>query len=255
MRPRRIGSTRGAWRMRWARERGGIYYPPLAIRELRELCRERHALAPNAADQAHPSVLLQQGIADDRSLATLALTPRAAASVAALRQVLAAVRHEVAQTDAEVQQISAPDPIAQDLQRLRGIGPVLAPTIRAEIGHIRRFPSGPTLASYAGLVPRVDGECGARPLWAHHAARVPWLRWALIEAAMHKPRRSDRVGRWWRAWRWRASFAPKSTGAGSRWGDILSRAGGSSTSMTMVVAARMTAALVQSDGELTDELG
>ena len=44
------------------------------------------------------------------------------------------------------------DPIAITLQQLRGIGPVLALTIRAEVGDIRRFPTGAQLASYAGLL-------------------------------------------------------------------------------------------------------
>ena len=237
----------------------GIYYPPLAIRELRELCRERHALvqARTRLINRIRAVLLRQGIADarrlaksadDRWLATLALTPRAAASVAALRQVLAVVRHAVAQTDAEVQHLSATDPIARGLQTLRGIGPVVALTIRAEVGDMRRFPSGAALASYAGLVPRVDCSAGRVRYGRITRRGSPWLRWALIEAAMHGTRRTDRVGRWGRGLAMRKGVlkarvalpgcgAPRSTSAGSRWGDVLSRAGGSSTNMTIVVAA------------------
>ena len=188
----------------------GIYYPPLAIRELRELCRERHALVQARTRLVNRirAVLLRQGVADarrlaktadDRWLMTLALTPRAAASVAALRQVLAVVRREITQADAEVQQLSATDPIAQELQRLRGIGPVLALTIRAEVGHMRRFPSGAALASYAGLVPRVESSAGRTRYGRITRRGSPWLRWALIEAAMHSTRRPDRVGRWGRA--------------------------------------------------------
>ena len=62
----------------------GIYYPPLAIRELRELCRERHALVQTRTRLINRirAVLLRQGMrdarrlaksADDRWLATLAL--------------------------------------------------------------------------------------------------------------------------------------------------------------------------------------
>jgi transposase len=188
----------------------GIYYPPLAVRELRELCRERHALvqARTRVVNRIRAVLLRQGIADarrlakyadDRWLAALVLTPRAAASVAALRQVLAVVRREISQADAEVQRASAADPIAQGLQSLRGIGPVLALTIRAEVGEMRRFPSGAELASYAGLVPRVESSAGRTRYGRITRRGSPWLRWALIEAAMHSPRRSDRVGRWGRA--------------------------------------------------------
>lgn len=188
----------------------GLYYPPLAIREVRELCRTRHALVRvrTALINRLRAVLLRHGLADARRLARatddgwlgrLALPPQAAASVATLRTVLAIVRTEIGRADAAVRQASDADPVAITLQQLRGIGPVLALTVRAEIGDISRFPTGAHLASYAGLVPRVDMSAGR-----YHAGRItkrgsPWLRWALVEAAVHGPTRSDRIGRWGRA--------------------------------------------------------
>lgn len=188
----------------------GIYHPPRAIRELRELCRTRHALirVRTAVVNRLRAVLLRHGLVDARRLARatddgwlgqLALPPRAAASVAALRTVLAVVRTEVARADTAVQQASAGDPVAIALQQLRGIGPTLALTIRAEIGDIGRFPTGGHLASYAGLVPRVAMSAGRSRSGRITKRGSPWLRWALIEAAMHGPTRSDRIGRWGRA--------------------------------------------------------
>jgi transposase len=187
----------------------GIYYPPGAIRELRELCRARHALVQvrTALINRLRAVLLRQGIADARRLARtaddswlaqLALPPHAAASVARLRQVLAVVRREAAQAEAEVRRATDADPIAITLQQLRGIGPVLALMIRAEIGDIRRFPTAGHLASYAGLVPRVEASAGRIRYGRITRRGSPWLRWALIEAAIHGPTRSDRIGRWGR---------------------------------------------------------
>ena len=108
------------------------------------------------------------------------------------------VRRAATRVEAEVRQVAAQDVVAQRLQTLRGIGPLLAVMIRAEIGDIHRFPTGAHLASYAGLVPRVDASAGR-----HRTGRItkrgsPWLRWALIEAAIHGTRRTDRVGRWGR---------------------------------------------------------
>ena len=185
----------------------GVYYPPLAIRELREVCRSRHALVQvrTALINRLRAVLLRQGIADARRLAKTtddgwlserALPPRAAASIATLRQVLAVVRTEAARAETEVRRLTDADPIAITLQQLRGIGPVLALTIRAEIGEIRRFATGAHLASYAGLVPRVDMSAGRYRYGRITKRGSPWLRWALIEAAMHGTTRSDRVGRW-----------------------------------------------------------
>ena len=57
--------------------------------------------------------------------------------------------------------------------------------IRAEIGDIRRFPTPGHLASYAGLVPRVDASAGRVRYGRITRRGSPWLRWALVEAAMH----------------------------------------------------------------------
>lgn len=186
-----------------------IYYPPLASRELRELCRSRHALVQvrTALINRLRAVLLRQGItdarrlartADDGWLAGLGLPPRAAASVGALRQVLAIVRTEAARIETDVRRATDADPIAITLQQLRGIGPILALTIRAEIGEMHRFPTGAHVASYAGLVPRVDMSAGHYRYGRITKRGSPWLRWALIEAAMHGTKRTDRIGRWGR---------------------------------------------------------
>ena len=187
----------------------GIYYPPVGVRELRELCRARHALVQirTALINRLRAVLLRQGVTDarrlartvdDRWLTHIDLPPRAAASVERLRQVLQSVRHHAAQAETEVRAATDADPVAITLQQLRGIGPVLALTIRAEIGDIRRFPTPGHLASYAGLVPRVEASAGRVRYGRITRRGSPWLRWALIEAAMHGLKRTDRIGRWGR---------------------------------------------------------
>ncbi len=187
----------------------GIYYPPGAIRELRELCRYRHAIVQvrTAVINRLRAVLLRQGVADGRRLArtrsdawleTVALPPRAAASVAGLRRLLATIRAEALHADRDVLAAAAADPIAQRLQAIPGLGPVLALMVRAEIGARERFPTPGHLASYAGLVPSVDSS--ARRIRYGRITRrgSPWLRWALVEAAIHGTRRHDRIGRWGR---------------------------------------------------------
>jgi len=188
----------------------GIYYPPVAIRELRELCRYRHALVQvrTAIINRLRAVLLRQGIADGRRLArtrsdawleTLALPPRAAASIAGLRRLLQTVRAEAQHAQGAVEAAAASDPIAERLQTIPGFGPVLSLMVRAEIGDIARVPTPGHLASYAGLVPRVDNS--ARRIRYGRITRCgsPWLRWALVEAALQGTRRTDRIGRWGRS--------------------------------------------------------
>lgn len=136
----------------------GIYVPPVAIRELRELCRFRLAVVQvrTALIQRLRAVLLRQGLVDRRRLArtptdawldSLTLPAHAAASVAGLRRILATVRAEATRVDAEVQAAAATDPIASALQQIPGIGPILSLMIRAEVADIRRFPTAGHVAS------------------------------------------------------------------------------------------------------------
>jgi len=186
-----------------------IYVPPPAIRELREVCRGRHQVVRLRARVAQMirALLLRSGVADVPVrrvfsaaglgwLRTVALPPDAGASLERLRHVLEAVQDEAEVAEARVVSRAQADGIATALDTLVGIGPVLGLTIRAEIGDIGRFDRGALLASYAGLVPRVDASASRYRTGRITREGSPWLRWALIEAAMHAIRRPDPVGRW-----------------------------------------------------------
>jgi transposase len=186
-----------------------VYYPPPEVRDLRELCRYRISVVRTRSGlkQRIHALLLRQGLVEPetslwtgrgaRWLAELELPGRAGESLAGLRQLLQQVRGHVVCVEREVAAEADRDPVVAALQTLPGIGPVLGLTIRAEIGEISRFPDPPHLASYAGLVPRVSQSGGRRP-WTGPITKhgSPWLRWALIEAAIHGTKRSDRIGRW-----------------------------------------------------------
>jgi transposase len=185
----------------------GIYYPPPAIRDLRELGRYRCHLARLQASlkQRIHALLLRQGVTAPRALFTqrglawldtLTLTGWAGSELQGLRQVWADVRRQLGPVLTAIRTVAATDPIAQTLDRHPGFGPVFSVTLRAEIGTITRFPDGPHLASYAGLVPRV-AQSGGRQ-WSGRITKTgsPWLRWTLIEAAIHQFRRQDDFGRW-----------------------------------------------------------
>jgi transposase len=184
----------------------GIYYPPVAIRELRELCRFRHTLVRTRTMllQRLRAVLLRQGVTIGASLTRrrgqvaleqLSLPGQARASVVGLQQLLRAVAEQLAAADATLHAEATADPVVQTLQRIRGIGPVIGLTVRAEVGEIARFPSPGHLASYAGLVPRVEASAGRIRYGRITKQGSPWLRWALVEAAIQGPRRPDAHGR------------------------------------------------------------
>ena len=190
----------------------GIYYPPPAIRELRELCRYRCHLARMQASlkQRIHALLLRQGVAAPRCkrLFTTARHARGstpsrspggpAPSWAGLRAVLADVRARLEPVLATIATTAADRSDRAGVgSRARASGRCSASRCAPKSAPSRRFPDGPHLASYAGLVPRVERSGGP----AAGAGRItktgsPWLRWALIEAAIHQFRRQDDFGRW-----------------------------------------------------------
>ena len=76
-------------------------------------------------------------------------------------------------------------PLCAAAQDSPGIAWVLGYTIAAELGDIARFPSAKKLCGYTGLCPRVY-QSGSRDQRGPLAKNgPPYLRWALIEAAIH----------------------------------------------------------------------
>jgi len=186
-----------------------IYVPPPAIRELREVCRGRHQLVRlrTRLAQMIRALLLRTDAGEPprRQLyapAALAwldhvvLPPDAQAALRRLVTAYRAVHAEAQAADAVARARAASDPTAAALDGMVGVGPVLALTLRAEIGDIVRFHSGPALASYAGVVPHVEQSAGHVFHGRITRQGSPWLRWALVEAAQHAMHRPDATGRW-----------------------------------------------------------
>jgi len=186
-----------------------IYVPAPAIRELRELCRGRHQVVRlrTRLAQMIRALLLRHDAGEPPGrqlyapraiawLATVPLTGEAERSRRRLERLYHAVHADAQAADAAVRERAASDAIATSLSEVTGIGPVLALTIRAEIGDVARFRRGPELASYAGLVPRVDQSANHCYYGRITREGSPWLRWALVQAALHAVKRQDATGRW-----------------------------------------------------------
>jgi transposase len=188
-----------------------IYIPPAVVREQRELCRHRLGVSQlrKRVVQRMRALLLRQGVGDPptttiRSRAAqawldqLVLPVQAQRALTMLRHLERELSAQLDPLERDIAREAAADPIAQHLQRLYGIGPVLGLTLRAEIGDGARFPTAAQLASYAGLVPRVESSGGRT--WYGRITKdgSPYLRWALVEVGVQTLRRRDPLGRWGR---------------------------------------------------------
>jgi len=186
-----------------------VYIPPPELRELRELCRGRHQIVRlrTRLAQMIRALLLRCDAGEPPGtrlyspramtwLAAVTLGPETTRTLRRLERLFREIHMDARAVDAELKQRAAVDPIAMALTALTGIGPVLAMTLRAEIGDIARFRRGAELACYAGLVPRVDRSADRVYHGRITRAGSPWIRWALVEAASHAIKRPDGVGRW-----------------------------------------------------------
>ena len=92
---------------------------------------------------------------------------------------------DVTACERDLRRLGADHRYVELLMTAPGIGWVLGYTIAAEIGDITRFASAKKLTGYTGLCPKVDqsGESDWRGPLAKNGPR--YLRWALIEAAVH----------------------------------------------------------------------
>jgi transposase len=74
-------------------------------------------------------------------------------------------------------------PGADLLKTLPTVGPILSAAMALEIGDVSRFPSAEHLASYAGLVPRVNSSGGRTRMGQVGGNVNRMLKWAFVEAA------------------------------------------------------------------------
>jgi transposase len=111
-----------------------------------------------------------------------------AGSLQASLRLIDELDREISQLERELRRRGGEHRYVSLLQTVPGIAWVLGYTIAAEIGDIDRFASPRKLAGYTGLCPRVyqSGDSDRRGPLSKHGPR--YLRWALLEAAVHASR-------------------------------------------------------------------
>jgi transposase len=111
--------------------------------------------------------------------------------------VLETVRQKIQVASGRVQKLAEADQDAMLLMTVPGVGYYSALLIKSEIGDIKRFPSAKQLCSYAGLVPSTYAS--GNTCYHGHITKQGsrWLRWILIEAAIHAAKRTGPLRRFY----------------------------------------------------------
>jgi transposase len=121
-------------------------------------------------------------------LARLGLPEPWAGTTAAAVALIDDLEAQIDGCEGELRRLGADHAYVPLLMSAPGIAWVLGDTIAAEIGDIARFASPRKLCGYTGLCPRVY-QSGSRDHRGPLARNGPkYLRWALIEAAVHAAR-------------------------------------------------------------------
>jgi transposase len=185
------------------------YVPEKPVRLNRELLRYRASLvkiqtevknkihsllAKNNVSHGYSDLFGKEGMA---FLGSLSLPENYKIALEGYLSVLDTVRQEIKVASRRVQRLAEEDRDAMLLMTVPGVGYYSALLIKSEIGDVKRFPSAKQLCSYAGLVPSTYAS--GNTCYHGHITKQGsrWLRWILIEAAIHAVKRPGPLRRFY----------------------------------------------------------
>lgn len=182
-----------------------IHVSSIETRQLKELLRHRsklvkdtvrmknriHAImAKNNYTIPASDLFGKQGL---KFLSQVRLPPYQRSQVDTYLNLYSQLKEQCEQLTLQIKQMAKSDSMAQLLMTIPGVGPITAMFMVAEIEDIKRFKSYRHLASYAGLVPRLDASAGKHKLGSITKQGSPYLRTALVEAAQASARTKGRL--------------------------------------------------------------
>lgn len=170
------------------------YIAPPELRELRELVRHRRQLVKAATSvKAGVRALLAKhnirltatqldGDTATGLMDALDLPGSYAQRLASQRRLLLVLADEIASVEVDLARRLRHHPGYCNLLKVKGIGPILAAVLVAEIGDVTRFPTAGALCCWAGLTPR-HYESDKTVHRGHISKEGDTLvRWAAVEA-------------------------------------------------------------------------
>lgn len=106
----------------------------------------------------------------------------------------------VKELDQEIAAIAAADPVAQRLQQLRGVGPMIATALLATVGDASQFANGRQMATALGLTPKQHSSGGKERLLGISKRGDAYVRSLLVHGArsmIYAARaKDDRLSQW-----------------------------------------------------------
>ena len=113
---------------------------------------------------------------------------------------LSGLEQRIAEMDKEIAQLARDNPMAQRLQQLRGVGPLIATALVATMGSGTQFKRGRQMAASLGLTPRQHSSGGKERLLGISKRGDVYLRSLLIHGArsviIHAKHQEDGLSRW-----------------------------------------------------------
>jgi transposase len=113
---------------------------------------------------------------------------------------LSGLEKRIAELDKEIGQLARDNPMAQRLQQLRGVGPLIATALVATMGSGTQFKRGRQMAASLGLTPRQHSSGGKERLLGISKRGDVYLRSLLIHGArsviIHAKHKEDGLSRW-----------------------------------------------------------
>jgi transposase len=128
------------------------------------------------------------------------LTDRFRALLQGLWDDLLTLDQRIETLDGDIESIAKSDPVAQRLQQLRGVGPLVATALIATVGNGNQFSKGRQMAASVGLTPRQHSSGGKDRLLGISKRGDAYLRSILIHGARsvvsQARHKEDRLSRW-----------------------------------------------------------
>jgi len=186
------------------------YIPTRQVRDQRELLRFRLSLVhlrTEIKNRVH-AVIDKLGIqhcfsdlfgqAGRKFLAAVELRPVYRRELDNYLELLEELDQRIAAAGREIQAQLRPDPRAELLMTIPGVGVLTAHLLLSEIGDIGRFASAKRLCAYSGMVPITRQS--ANHLWQGRITKEGnrYIRWAMVEAACKAPSHDYGLGQFQR---------------------------------------------------------